>query len=242
MQCTNCGAQNAGGNQFCRVCGAPLGPQTVQPEPAAIQHPAQPPAQAPAQPPVQPAVPTKKRGCWLWAIGCLVVLVLFACVGLVFAGWYFRWPMQLGLVESPGESLFEPSPDPYAAEAIIVELADSGINVKGLSVYVIPTEQGEMIAYLLAEETDGFVWDGPTFDNAIEGLLMFTAASEVASELEIDRVAVDYRGPEGEQIAVMTAPVDALVAVALGEITQDELFDQMNGRAGGGSSISLGGE
>ena len=220
MRCQQCGSESPDGNQFCGVCGAEL----------------------PSEPPPDVPIAPKKRGWIGCAIGCGVIVLLFACVMLVLVGWYFRWPTQLGLVESPGEALFEPSPDPYAAEAILVELADSGINVEGVSVYVLPTEQGEMIAYVLAEEEDGFVWSGPTFDNAIEGLLMFTAAGEVAYELEIDRVAVDYRDPDGEQIAVMTAPVDALIAHARGEITQDELFEQMNGRAGGGPSISLGGE
>jgi hypothetical protein len=172
------------------------------------------------------------------------VLLLLACAALITAGWYFRWPQQLGLIESPGATLFEASPDPYAAEMILLELTEDGIAVEGLLVYVIATDEGELIAYVLADESDGFVWNGPTYDNAIEGLLILTADTHAAAALEIDRVAVDYRDSEGEQIAVMTAPLPSLVAYHNDAYTKEQLFEDMNGRAGGtgGFSISLGGE
>ena len=235
MQCPNCGSDNQQ-DRFCTVCGAaiPVGQSPAQPvAPPPATPPQQPPVQYAAQPvagqPLQPPA-AKKRGCGCYVIGCLGVLVVIALAITLSAGWYLRWPERWGLVESPATKLFEPSPNPWAAEALEEEFVDGGMSVEGLTFYVLPVEDGTtQVVYVLAEEAEGFTWSHPTFENPIEGLLYVTAASEATVEYSIERVAVDYRDADGVQVAVMTAPTEALVARVLGEISEGELFDQMNG-------------
>ncbi len=227
MQCPNCGSGNQQ-DSFCTVCGAAIpadqsqAAQPVAPQPAAT--PQQPPVQYAPQPAVgQPTQPpaAKKRGCGCYVIGCLGVLLVIVLAITLAVGWYLRWPERWGIVESPATRLFEPSPNPWAAEAIEAEFVDVGMSVEGLTFYVLPVEDGTThVVYVLAEEAEGFTWSHPTFENPIEGLLYSTAASAATVEYSIERVAVDYRDADGVQIAVMTAPTDALVARVLGEITR----------------------
>ena len=105
---------------------------------------------------------------------------------------------------------------------------------------MLPVEDGTThVVYVLAEEAEGFTWSHPTFENPMEGLLFSTAASPATVEFSIERVAVDYRDADGVQVAVMTAPTDALVARVLGEISEEELFDQMNGTSPESVPISI---
>lgn len=267
MQCPECGREYPDGNRYCGSCGISLaeGGQPAQPaSPPAAPQPSQPPQQQaqqdappqptqqyaqaqPAQQPVYPVAaerntPTNRRGCWGCAIALAVIFLLLACASVIGLGWLLGWYEELGLVDSPAEELFAGSRDPWAAENILLGLEENGIATEGLSVYVMPSESGGTFAYLVADESKGFRWTGPTFDNAIEGLLMFTAASETAETTPIDRVAVEYKDAEGEQVAIMTGPTQAFIDYATGEISKQELFDQMNGRAGQPSGITLGGE
>jgi len=194
----------------------------------------------------QPPTPArKKRGCGCAVIGCLVVFLVIALVVFGVAGWYLRWPEQWGLVESPAEDLFESSPNPWATDLLVEEFTELGVSVEGVTFYILPKEGGEThIAYVLVEESRGFTWSHPAFENPIEGLLILTAGSETASAFNIDRVAVDYRDPDDVQVAIMTAPTQALIDFAVGTISQDELFNQMNGRTPDSSpiNINLGGD
>jgi hypothetical protein len=158
----------------------------------------------------------------------------------VAVGWYLRWPEQWGLVESPAEQLFQRSPNPWAAEALYDGYFENGRSVEGLSFYVLPEEDGVTHSvYVLAEEAEGFTWLDDVFENPMEGLLIYTAASDAAVEYSIERVAVDYRDADGTQIAVMTAPTQALIDYAVGTISQEELFEQMNARTPDSAPISI---
>jgi hypothetical protein len=107
VQCSNCGTWIADDQQFCPQCGAPKptvnlyntsGGQQAQPasppQPASAQsqqmgvqgNAPQPKAYYGVQPP--PQEEPNKKGCWLWGgIGCLVVVVLFACATI--AGYFY---------------------------------------------------------------------------------------------------------------------------------------------------------
>lgn len=268
MQCPQCGREYPDGNQFCGACGIALAPggqpEQPAPPPAAPQPPpeapqppkpyvTQPQQQAPphyaqpAQQPVYPVAaeqntPTSRRGCWGCAIALLIIFLLLACASVIGLGWWLGWYEQLGIISSPAEELFVSGRDPWAAENILLELENKGVATEGLHVYVMPSKGGGTFAYLVADESAGYSWSGPEYDNAMEGLLVHTAMTEAAEQTPVERVAVEYRGPDGEHVAVMTAPTGELTAFAEGFITQEQLFEVMNGRTDAPSGISIGGE
>jgi hypothetical protein len=165
-------------------------------------------------------------------LGCLGSLGVLVLLLLVAAGWFFNWPAQWGLVASPSEALFEPGVNPYASDALEEELAAQGLNMQGVSVYVVSAEDGSgHTAYLLVDDQKGADWSHETYRSAAEGLLILSATTQAADTYGISRVAVDHRDEQGTQAAVMTAPVVALREYAAGAISQQELFDQMDGYA-----------
>jgi hypothetical protein len=56
------------------------------------------------------------------------VTVLLVCIGIVYAGWYFGWAEQLGLVDSPADELCAQSRDPWAAEAVLAGFENVGVS------------------------------------------------------------------------------------------------------------------
>jgi len=205
----------------------PVNPTPVQPY-AAAPAPAQPYA---AQPAAQP--PAKKRsGCLTCLLGCLGVFLLFLCIIAVAVGWFFNVPVRWGLVASPAEQLFEPGVNPYASNALAEELAGQGLNMEGVSVYVVPAEDpAAHTAYILVDDMQGASWQHDTYKSAAEGFMILAAATQAADTYGIERIAVDHRNAEGVQAAVVTAPTPALREYAAGSITQQELFDQMDAYA-----------
>lgn len=192
-----------------------------------------------------PPQPKKKRGCLKWGCGCLAVLLVVVLLGVSAIGWYLRWPEQWGLIDSPGDELFAVSPNPFAADALETEMVELNYPLDGLTFYVMPRDGGDYhIVYVLAQEAEGFTWTNETWENPIEGLLIITAATETAAAWRIEQIAVDYRDSSGNQVAVMTAPRQAIIDYAVGTITQEQLFDQMHGRTPDSTSldISTGGE
>ena len=173
-----------------------------------------------------------RRGCFLGCFGTLVVLLLIALIG---AGWFFHWPEKIGLAASPAEKLFESSPNPWAAQALKAELSKQGVPVKGVTFYVLPSEDSSgSFAYVLIEDSRGAKWTLSTHEkyrSAAEGFLVLTATTKAAKEYGIERVAVDHRTAENLQAAVLTAKTRILRKYAAGKISQQELFDQMDGYA-----------
>lgn len=179
-----------------------------------------------------------RRGCFLGCLGTLVGLLLIALMG---AGWFLHWPEKLGLVASPAEKLFEQSPNPWAAQALKAELSKQGVPVKGVTFYVLQSEDSTgSFAYVLIEDSRGAKWTLSThekFRSAVEGFLVLTATTKAAKEYGIERIAVDHRNAENLQVAVLTAKTRVLREYAAGAISQQELFDQMDGYADVGGFI-----
>ncbi len=190
-------------------------------------------AQPPGQPPSEPTSEQSGRsGCRGCLKGCLVTLLAFTVVILLAAGWFFDIPVRWGLVASPAERLFEPGVNPYASEALEEELAAQGLNMQGVSAYVVASEDPPgQVAYILVDDQEGTEWSHDVYRSPAEGLLILSATTQAADTYGIVRVAVDHRDENGTQAAVVTAPVPALREYAAGTITQQELFDQMDGYA-----------
>jgi hypothetical protein len=176
------------------------------------------------------------------ALGCLGVFVVVALIVAALGAWYLRLPEQWGLVESPAEEYFEGSPNPWAKDYLKQDFENEGVSTEGIMFAPMPRDEGDShTAYILIDESEGASWSHSTYPNPIEGALIIAATGDAASLFDIERVAVDYRDASGAQVAVMTAPTDALVAFDEGTISQEELFAQMNGRTPDSAPISIGG-
>lgn len=179
----------------------------------------------------EPAIPAvkKRHGCLK---GCLTVVGVFILIAVLLLGWFFNWPRRWGLVASPAEELFEGSPNPWAADAIVADLQEMGVSAEGITVYVLRVpDSEEIVAYVLVEDARGAAWSHEAYRSAVEGLLVLVSQTEAASRYAVTRVAVDYRDAENIQVAVMTVPAEAGRAYGAGEITREAFFATANGNA-----------
>ena len=239
MHCSNCGAELNQGVKFCHHCGAKqaVGPPSAPPErppqvgDASLQVYAPPP-------PVQETVaenraqlPQKKRrGCCGW--GCLVVggglvvlLLLLGWIGARETGLLAR----VGLEESVAERVLSDEPDRATARAIMNEIKDEGIDTEGLYIYVLPfKDSSQQLAYAVLDAGAGFTFSHSGEYDALTYMLLRLADSEAARAANIARVAIDYRSEAGDQVVVITAPVDKLRAFARGEIGEEELNEALD--------------
>lgn len=196
---------------------------------------APPPEQPPTAPSATDASPEpQKRGCRGCLKGCLITFGIFTLIALAFLGWFFNVPVRWGLVASPSEQLFSQSSNPWAEEAIEAELAEQGIEMQGIYVFVYPNDDGTgHLAYVMVDDAKGATWRWAEsgYPSAAEGLLVLTAATNAAETYAVTRVAVDHRDADGVQAAIVTGPTSALREFADGTITREQLFEQLDGNA-----------
>ncbi len=178
-----------------------------------------------AQPPQK-----KRRGCCGWGclvgVGVLVVLLLLVgWIGARETGLLAR----IGLESSTAEQVLGDNPDRATARAIMAEFEAEGIDTEGLHVYVLPFKgSSQQLAYALLDARAGFTFSHSGGNDAITDMLLRLADSDAARAGNIARVAIDYRNEEGDQLLVITAPVDKLQAFARGEISEEELADALD--------------
>jgi hypothetical protein len=152
-------------------------------------------------------------------------------LGLVACGWLFRWPEKLGIVSTPAEALFEQSPDPFAADLLMAELASDGFTPGGAEAWVMPAMQRDgTLAHFVLDESKGFSWLGD-HGSPVESLMVLVSTSQVAADYSIELVGVDYRDSTGDQVVVLVAPTDVVRAYAEGAATREEFLLALDGRS-----------
>jgi hypothetical protein len=167
----------------------------------------------------------RSRGCFGW--GCLVVLgalvLLLACGGLT----YFRLPERAGLYQPRAERLLSATPDHAAARSLVADLQRSGIDTRGVQVFVVPiagTEDSAAMAVLDASQ--GFQFRRQSSVDPVTDFLAQLATSPTAAGSGIKRVGVDYRGADGASVMTMAASSDAVSAYASGRLTKRQFLEK----------------
>ena len=172
------------------------------------------------------------RGCLGW--GCLVVssllIVLLLVVGVGVA-LFLGVPNRLGLVKSPAQELLSGTPDRAAASALKEELVKSGFDARGLDVYVLPIkgEQGN-IAYIGLDSSKGFRFGETKSGDPITDLMKRLGASDTAEESRIQRIAVDYKGSDGESVVTLTASTESVSGLADGKVSPEQFLKALDGK------------
>lgn len=250
MQCPACGNETPEA-AFCAMCGAQMGAPAAAPEPPPEAPPTQvpppvPPAQqpAPAQPSyppqsaypdpaqfAQPAAPPpkKKRGCLK---GCLWTFLVLTLVSFGVCALLVDLPQLLGIGESDAEQQLGSANDLLAAEEILVEFEAHGQPRAGIRVYVWGLDGEERsLAYVTLDERDGFEWASDDGGVPVREHLFWVADSDIAADIPIVRVAVEYIDAAGDSVLTITAPTDAIRDFASGSITEEAFFELADAQA-----------
>jgi len=173
------------------------------------------------------AVRRKKRGCF--ATGCLTILGLLLVVAVVVGGLVLRVPQQLGIWPS-GASLLQGTPDREAAAAILDEVAATGVDTTGLSLYVMPVEgQDGTLAYAVLDTSAGFRFPTGADANPLTDLFGRLASGSTVDEAGIEQVAIAYRDEAGRTLGVLTASTNVIRQFVAGEIDEAAFSEQLRG-------------
>jgi hypothetical protein len=135
-------------------------------------------------------------------------------------------------VKSPAEELLSGTPDRAAASRLVEELAKSGVDVRGMDVYVLPVKGKESsVAYVGLDSSKGFRFKANKGEEPITSLMKRLATSGTAKDAGIQRIAIDYRGSDGKSLVTLTAPTEAISSFANGRLSQQQFMTALEGHA-----------
>ena len=165
-------------------------------------------------------------GCGVKVLGAL--LVVAALVG----GWVairLRVPEKLGLRKPLAERVFLGTPDREAAAALVHDLEQSGLDTRGVALYVLPyRDRDDSVAVAVLDASEGFRFDRTSDEDPVLEYLQSLALGESAQQHGIDRVAVQYRDEKGEAPLIVTASTESIGRFARGEITRQEFLQAID--------------
>lgn len=177
----------------------------------------------------------KKRGCF--ATGCLTILGLLLVAAVVVGGLLLRVPQQLGIWPS-GARLLQGTPDREAAAAILDEVAATGVDTTGLSLYVFPVEgQGGTLAYAVLDTSAGFRFPTGADANPLTDLFGRLASGSTVDEAGIEQVAIAYRDEAGRTLGVLTASTEVVRQFVAGQIDEAAFSEQLHGDVDLGAAL-----
>ncbi len=246
LRCASCGAELAPGERFCGECGQPVA-AAAEPPPRPAVRPTAPPPRPTARPmappprptdlpergaqpaPVQPRAPSRPRfGCC--GTGCLAVLSVLVVLVILGAALYFRVPQQLGLLPSPQRLLSE-APNREAAAALKEELAEAGIDTRGMDIYVLPfRDKPGSIAYAVLDASNGFQFKPESRDPVVDYFKQM-ANSAAADTYGIQRIAIEYRSTTGTTLLNLTASRDTIAGYSNGTLSREQFLKGIDGQA-----------
>jgi hypothetical protein len=164
--------------------------------------------------------------------GCCGIIVLVLVIGI---GWVaairLGVPEKLGLRKPIAEQVFAGPPDREAAQAIREALIASGLRTRGIEVAILPMAGGGGSAAIFTlDASQGFdlerIGQGQVDWRAVDQLLNGTTLAD----LNVARVAIDYRNASGNSVLLLTARTDDLRRYARGELTEKEFVRSIMGR------------
>lgn len=170
---------------------------------------------------------TKGRGCL--ARGCLTILGLFTVIVLVVGALLLRVPQQLGVWPS-ATRLLDGTPDRASAAAIMDQLAASGLDTTGLTLYVMPVKgQDGTLAYAVLDTSAGFHFPTGSAGSPLLDMFGKLASGPTVDAARIKQVAIAYRDASGHTLGVLTASTDAIRQLVAGQIDEHAFSAQLHG-------------
>lgn len=166
-------------------------------------------------------------GCQVMSAALLFVLLL-AVVGGTF---YIRLPHRLGWIKPAAERVLVQVPDRDAAADLEAELGADGVVTQGMSMVVMPMQEGERSAALvLLDATDGFEFSGALEGDPYIDMLKRIAISDAAAAHDIERVAIEYVDEQGRSLISLTTTTQEARQFANGEIDEESFIKAIMGR------------
>jgi hypothetical protein len=171
--------------------------------------------------------PRRRRGCC--GTGCLLLLLLLLLIVAAGAALYLRLPQKLGLIKPATERLLSGTPDREAAATILNDLAQAGLNTKGMQLYVVPYQGGSgVVAYAVLDGGQGFTFPESPSDPVIAFLTQL-ALGDAAKNYGVKRVAIDYRLGTDSSLLKLTVSTQAIEDYARGKIDRQKLLQAIEG-------------
>ncbi|MFC2069280.1 hypothetical protein ACFLTP_09805 [Chloroflexota bacterium] len=165
------------------------------------------------------------KGC-LITIGVIVLILVIASIIL------FNVPQRIGIVQSPTERHLSSTPDREDAEALMTELQQLGVNTQGINMYVIPKKNSDKsILYAEFDSSEGFNLQALGGSRSpIEDALGLLAELDKSGEYGIERIAMNYKDENGDSLAIVTAPTEAIRGFVNGTITRQQFMQALEGK------------
>ncbi len=169
----------------------------------------------------------KKRGC----LGCLGCLGLLAALAVALVAVLFFAPSllrKIGILGLEAEERYYGAADPLGTEMVTEVLDDAGFA--GVEVVVIPVKGGEgQIAVVTLTESSqiGSIDNTASGEEQFVSLIQDYSQANREGELNIETVALDFQGDNGESLISMSVPQEAIDAYAAGEISRREFVRQV---------------
>ena len=161
----------------------------------------------------------KSHGC---LISFLVIVVIIAIAAIII----FDVPEKIGLVKSPAEKLYTQPNDTEKTALVIESLQNTGMNMQGVEVYVMPvTGTDHNTALIVLDASKGFNFNDSGITDPIDD---FIAVAAEARQQGINRAAVIYYDEQGKALLTVTLPTDDVVAYSQGKLTDEQLMEQVD--------------
>jgi hypothetical protein len=161
----------------------------------------------------------KRHGC---LISLLVIIIILGVASIII----FRVPQKIGLVKSPAEKMFTQPNDVGKAALVEENLVNSGVNMKGVEVYVMPVKgTDDNTAFIVLDASKGFSFNNSTGTDPIKD---FIAMAVQAQAQGINRAAVVYYDTEGKALLTVTVSTSDAAAYSQGKITDKQLMEHVD--------------
>jgi hypothetical protein len=161
--------------------------------------------------------PKKRRGCFFW--GCMSTLGIIVVAALLVSVFVFKVPERIGLVKPAYERVLSQTPDRDAVQAVMSAFQNAGINTTGVTAYVFPEKNSNNSMLLtVADSSQGFDFRNYGTTDPIPNFLVQLANS--SSSYNIDRVAFEYTGDDGNPVIDVTARTSVILQYSKGQISE----------------------
>ncbi len=169
----------------------------------------------------------RKVGC----IGCLGCLGVTAVVAVLAVAAVLMGPSllrKIGIWGADAEELYSGAADPLGT-ALVTEILDTA-GFEGVDAVVMPVKgsDGQIAIFTLDNSSRlGSPNSTATGEEQFMELIQDYTQANQSGSLNIETVALDYQGENGESLISLSVPQEAIDAFAAGEISRREFVRQV---------------